>query len=147
VAEIKASLDSGIEIQIWFQDEARIGQKNKITRRWAPKGTRPRAPKDQRTQWAYIFGAICPAKGKGAGLVLPGSTAFGTGVRLPEKDGSRGDGFIRAEAGIGAPEAGDSFGVICEHLLVACPPVRPINTLFRRPSNRCRPTRYIEKTD
>jgi hypothetical protein len=71
VAEIKASLDPGVKIEIWFQDEARIGQKNKITRRWAPKGTRPRAPKDQRTQWAYIFGAICPAKGKGAGLVLP----------------------------------------------------------------------------
>ena len=24
-----------------------------------------RAPRDQRTEWAYIFGAICPAKGKG----------------------------------------------------------------------------------
>jgi hypothetical protein len=32
---------------------------------------RPRAPHDQRTKWAYIFGAICPAKGKGAGLVMP----------------------------------------------------------------------------
>jgi transposase len=31
----------------------------------------PRAPHDQRTKWAYIFGAICPAKGKGAGLVMP----------------------------------------------------------------------------
>ena len=31
----------------------------------------PRAPRDQRTEWAYIFGAICPAKGKGAGLVMP----------------------------------------------------------------------------
>ena len=35
------------------------------------RGTRPRAPRDQRTEWAYIFGAICPAKGKGAGLVMP----------------------------------------------------------------------------
>ena len=56
---------------MWFQDEARIGQKNKITRRWAQRGTRPSAPHDQRTKWAYIFGAICPAKGKGAGLVMP----------------------------------------------------------------------------
>ena len=47
------------------------GQKNKLTRRWARRGTRPRAPRDQRTEWAYIFGAICPAKGKGAGLVMP----------------------------------------------------------------------------
>ena len=43
----------------------------KLTRRWARRGTRPRAPRDQRTEWAYIFGAICPAKGKGAGLVMP----------------------------------------------------------------------------
>ena len=47
------------------------GPKNKLTRRWARRGTRPRAPRDQRTEWAYIFGAICPAKGKGAGLVMP----------------------------------------------------------------------------
>jgi hypothetical protein len=36
-------------IEIWFADEARIGQKNKITRRWAKRGTRPSAPRDQRT--------------------------------------------------------------------------------------------------
>jgi hypothetical protein len=69
--KVRARLGPGVEIEIWFQDEARIGQKNKITRRWARRGTRPRAPRDQRTQSAYIFGAICPAKGKAAGLVLP----------------------------------------------------------------------------
>src|SRR4051812_18191783 len=36
-------------IEICFQDEARIGQKNKIPRRWAKRGTRPSAPRDQRT--------------------------------------------------------------------------------------------------
>jgi hypothetical protein len=56
---------------VWWQDEARIGQKNRITRRWAQRGTRPRAPHDQRTKWAYIFGAICPKQGKAAGLILP----------------------------------------------------------------------------
>ena len=61
----------GKRIEVWFQDEARIGQKNKITRRWARRGTRPRAPHDQRTQWACIFGAICPKRGLGAGLVMP----------------------------------------------------------------------------
>lgn len=62
---------AGKPIEIWFQDEARIGQKNKITRRWARRGTRPSAPHDQRTRSTYIFGAICPAKGTAAGLVLP----------------------------------------------------------------------------
>ena len=46
------------------KDEARIGQKTKITRRWAKRGTRPVAPRDQRTALAYIFGAICPQDGK-----------------------------------------------------------------------------------
>jgi len=71
VAEIRETRAGGKRIELWFQDEARIGQKNKITRRWARRGTRPRAPHDQRTKWAYIFGAICPAEGKGAGLVMP----------------------------------------------------------------------------
>ena len=68
---IRAGLPDGTELELWWHDEARIGQKNTITRRWARRGTRPSAPHDQRTAWAYIFGAICPAKGKGAGLVLP----------------------------------------------------------------------------
>lgn len=71
LAALQARLPAGTPIEIWWQDEARIGQKNKITRRWARRGTRPSAPQDQRTKSAYIFGAICPAKGKGAGLVLP----------------------------------------------------------------------------
>jgi hypothetical protein len=71
VAEIRAKLPLDTDIEIWWQDEARIGQKNKITRRWARRGTRPSAPKDQRTKSAYIFGAICPARGVGAALVLP----------------------------------------------------------------------------
>jgi len=66
----KQGVDGG-DIEIWFGDEARIGQKNKITRRWARRGTRPSAPQDLRTASAYIFGAICPAEGKAAGLILP----------------------------------------------------------------------------
>ena len=56
---------------MWFGDEARIGQNNKITRRWAKRGSRPSAPSDQRTASTYIFGAICPKEGKAVGLILP----------------------------------------------------------------------------
>ena len=59
------------KIEVWFQDEARIGQKNKITRRWARRGTRPHALNDQRTSSTYLFGASYPKEGTGAGLVLP----------------------------------------------------------------------------
>ena len=56
---------------MWFQDEARLGQKNGRVRIWARKGTRPRLPADQRYENAYLFGAICPRRGKGAALMLP----------------------------------------------------------------------------
>lgn len=84
MAALREKAGDGVEIEIWFQDEARIGQKNKITRRWARKGTRPSAPHDQRTAWAYIFGAICPAKGKGAGLVLPWCNTHAMNLHLQE---------------------------------------------------------------
>ena len=35
------------------------------------RGTRPRQPADQRYESAYLFGAICPARGTGAALALP----------------------------------------------------------------------------
>jgi hypothetical protein len=57
-------------IEIWFQDEARIGQKNGLARQWARRGSRPRQPADQRYESAYLFGAICPALAKGAALAL-----------------------------------------------------------------------------
>jgi transposase len=71
-------------IEIWFADEARIGQKNKITRRWARLGTRPSAPHDQRTASTYIFGAICPQDGKAAGLILPWCNIAATNLHLAE---------------------------------------------------------------
>ena len=64
-------MSKGTPVEIWFEDEARIGQKNGLTRLWARKGTRPRQPKDQRYDSAFLFGAICPARNKGAGLVMP----------------------------------------------------------------------------
>ncbi len=53
------------------KDEARIGQKNGLVRQWARRGTRPQQPTDQRYESAYLFGAICPARGTGAALALP----------------------------------------------------------------------------
>jgi hypothetical protein len=70
VAEIRQTLAPGTPIEIWFQDEMRVGQKNKLTYRWPEKGY-PRATHDQRTQSAYLFGAVCPALGKGTAIVVP----------------------------------------------------------------------------
>ena len=62
----------------------RLGQKNGIVRQWARTGTRPRQPKDQRYQSAYLFGAICPRRGKGAALMLPKANTWAMQMHLEE---------------------------------------------------------------
>ena len=58
-------------LEIWFQDEARVGQQGTLTRIWAERGTRPRAPRDTRYIWSYIFGAVCPERAEAAALIMP----------------------------------------------------------------------------
>jgi transposase len=55
-----------------------------LTRIWAARGSRPRAPRDQRYDWAYLFGAICPARDHGAALVLPKADAEAMNLHLAE---------------------------------------------------------------
>jgi transposase len=54
-------------VELWFQDEARFGQKGTLARR----GTRPRAFKQTEYQWVYLFGSVCPATGRTHGCLLP----------------------------------------------------------------------------
>lgn len=84
MAEIADCAAKDKRIEIWFQNEARIGHKNKITRRRAKRGTRPSEPHDQRTRSAYIFGAICPKLGKAAALVMPWYDAYAMTQHLAE---------------------------------------------------------------
>src|SRR4051812_35116995 len=74
----------GKPVEIWFQDEARVGQQGTLARVWARRDTRPRAPRDRRHAWAYLFGAVCPERAVGAGLVLPHADTAATGLHLAE---------------------------------------------------------------
>ena len=49
---------------MWFQDEARIGQKNSLTRVWGKVAAGRAAAKDLGFASAYVFGAVCPSQGK-----------------------------------------------------------------------------------
>ncbi len=71
-------------LEIWWQDEARVGQQGTLTRLWAERGSRPVAPKDLRYEWAYLFGAVCPARGTGAALVLPQANVRMMNLHLAE---------------------------------------------------------------
>jgi len=62
----------------------RIGQKNGCVRQWAPRGSRPRQPADQRYESAYIFGAVCPARDTGAALMLPKANTHAMQLHINE---------------------------------------------------------------
>jgi hypothetical protein len=61
----------GKPVEVWFSDEARVGQQGTLTRIWAKRGTRPRAPRDRGFKAAYLFGAVCPDRRTAAAIVMP----------------------------------------------------------------------------
>ncbi len=72
----------GKTVRVWFQDEARVGQQGTTTRMWAPKGTRPRALKQQEFESAYVFGSVCPATGACDAVVMPQANTEGMNTHL-----------------------------------------------------------------
>ncbi len=55
-------LGDGVEIEVWWQDEARVGQKNKITRRWSKRGTvSTQGPEDDLGLYLHLPRAKLPA--------------------------------------------------------------------------------------
>jgi putative transposase len=73
----------GKRIELWFMDEARVGQKGRTGFRWWVRGERPRGLCDKRFEWAYPFGAVRPATGGDFALVLP---EVSTGAMRPFLD-------------------------------------------------------------
>ena len=74
----------GKPLEVWFQDEARIGQKGTLTRIWARLGSRPRGPRDSRYEWADIFAAVCSERATGAALVMPYANTEAMNLHLQE---------------------------------------------------------------
>jgi hypothetical protein len=73
-----------VPIEIWFQDEARVGQKGTHAYIWAPVGSRPLMVRDNRHDSAYIFGAICPQRGVGAAMITPAANTEMMNLHLAE---------------------------------------------------------------
>ena len=56
VALPEAARDKPLEV--WYQDEARVGQQGTLTRTWAERGTRPRAPQSGKRKFGNKVGAF-----------------------------------------------------------------------------------------
>ena len=59
------------KVDIWSQDETRVGQQGSLTRIWAKRGTRPRKVRQQQYISTYIYGAACHDTGQSFALILP----------------------------------------------------------------------------
>src|SRR5205085_12352989 len=66
-----AAAHPGKHLQLWFHDEARVGNKGRVCHRWWLKGERAPGLAQQGYQWSYIFSAVRPATGEDFTLVLP----------------------------------------------------------------------------
>jgi hypothetical protein len=59
------------EVEIWAQDEARLGLSPIVRRVWTEKGKRPIAPSQRRYEWVYVYGFVHPSSGRVEWLLLP----------------------------------------------------------------------------
>jgi hypothetical protein len=67
-------------IELWFADEARVGQKGRVTHTWYARGLRPRGLREHRFASAHLFGAVCPERDTGIALVLPEVSTAAMGI-------------------------------------------------------------------
>lgn len=56
-------------MEVWFQDEARVGQQGTLTRMWARTGSRPRMVRQTEYKWVYIYGAVNASTGESCGMI------------------------------------------------------------------------------
>jgi len=58
-------------VEVWFQDEARIGQQGTLTTVWAETGTRPTRVRQTEYQWVHLFAAVNPLTGNNSAMLAP----------------------------------------------------------------------------
>lgn len=70
------------EIQLWCQDEARVGQKGRGARVWFERGQRPAGVIDHRYASAWLHAAVRPGTDEAFALVMPEVSAAAMQVFL-----------------------------------------------------------------
>jgi DDE superfamily endonuclease len=76
--------DPARPLELWCEDEARLGLKPVARRVWALQGTRPTSCGRQRFRSLYVFGFAQPATGRSLCLFLPRANAELMGEALAE---------------------------------------------------------------
>src|SRR4051812_2502418 len=71
-------------LEVWAEDEARLGLKPIARRVWALRGRRPTAHGQTKYQWLYVYGFVHPASGRNLELLLPRADTDWMGAALAE---------------------------------------------------------------
>ena len=132
------------EVEVWAEDEHRVGLKPILRRVWSPRGARPVARVRPRYEWLWVYGFVRPKTGRTEWLMLPrvGKQLMGVGKQLMGLALSR---FARA-AGAGphkrvvlvldqagwhtAKDLEVPEGIHLEYLPPYCPELQPAERLW-----------------
>jgi transposase len=58
-------------VEVWAEDEARLGLKPILRRVWAKRGQRPQALIEPRYEWLWVYAAVHPESGEVFWVILP----------------------------------------------------------------------------
>lgn len=72
------------KVEIWTEDEARLGLQPTIRRTWSPKGKRFIAKQIRKYEWIYAYAFVHPSTGKSFWLILPTVNAKLMNIALEE---------------------------------------------------------------
>jgi hypothetical protein len=70
------------QVQLWCQDEARVGQEGRACHRWYERGIRPPGLAARRFHSLYLFAACRPGTDQAFALALPEATTASMGLFL-----------------------------------------------------------------
>lgn len=74
----------GLPLEVWCQDEARLGLKPIVRKVWALRGQRPIAHTHTRYEWLYVYGFVQPTTGRTYWLILPTVNTLAMNLALAE---------------------------------------------------------------
>jgi transposase len=126
------------KVELWCEDEHRLGLKPIVRKAWSPVGERPIVRVHQRYEWTYLYAFACPEDGQVHWLILPSVNAEVFSVALEHfarevGAGSRkrillvldNAGWHTAKRKLRVPE-----GIHLEFLPSHCPELQPAERLW-----------------
>jgi transposase len=154
VARLKEAYPTAKKVELWCEDEHRLGLKPIIRKVWSPIGERPLVKVHQRYEWTYLYAFARPNTGEVYWLILPTVNAevFSLALETFAREAGAGKrkrillvldqaGWHTAKKKLRVPE-----GVHLEFLPSHSPELQPSERLWPL-SDEALANRYLEKIE